>query len=62
MVNLSDGRLPDLIFELEIFSLFSGGIGKLTVGPESRIADRLVNHSQLYLLNGKFLPNKLKIS
>ena len=62
MIGLFDGGLPDLVVEFKIFSLFPGGISKFAVRPESRIANVLVNHSQLYLLNGKILPNKLKIS
>ena len=54
MVSLFDGVLPDFVVEFKIFALFPGGVGELSIGPESRIANSFVNHSQLYLLNGNF--------
>ena len=52
MIDLANGGNPNFICKLQLFTLFSGGIGKFPVRSKARVPNSLIEHfrSYIYLL------------
>lgn len=48
LITGSGSRFPDFISYLDLFALLSSSIGMFRIAPEGRIADSLIDHTQLY--------------